>query len=293
MNEKETQGQKDYTEPQGYYRHDVGKGVFLFLSRNEKHEAQERQGETYWENKVGRWMNRRSNWLRRHSAVIIMIATLVNLGVAYLQWSTMIEETAANKRSAQAAEGQLTEMRSGSVDTRTVAEATQKNVATAQAALKATLDNSRLDQRAWVGVKELHLTEALTANKHIEFVVEVQNMGKTPGLNVTTRTQFSMDPPIDLKSIDLLGVDLGNRVVPPGTESYPSIVVFPGDRVLTEEEVAVLKKRKTPLYLFGLITYEDIFGEFHRTRFCGVYRHNDTFPTALNWCEQKDYNAMQ
>ena len=70
-------------------------------------------------------------------------------------------------------------------------------------------------------------------------------------------------------------------VIPPN-HTHSALVRFEGP--VTRERVEGLKTRKLLLYLFGEVSYKDIFGKPHETQFCGIY--NPATDTRFDICEQ-------
>jgi hypothetical protein len=86
--QENTEGKEQKTASQEYYECSVGyEGLVLYLRNKEKEQAEHHQNKSRWYHDIGGWM-RRLWWsvtggLRRFATVIIMFATLVNVGVAY------------------------------------------------------------------------------------------------------------------------------------------------------------------------------------------------------------------
>jgi hypothetical protein len=155
------------------------------------------------------------------------------------------------------------------------------------------IKNSHLDQRAWVGVQEIHLPKVPTPREQLKFTIGIHNSGKTPGIRAVPRMAYSLTP---LSGIDKFGFEpeiAGTRTFPPGEALYPVYLSIPKGGAASEQEVTRILDGALPIYIYGVIDYEDIFGEKHFTRFCAVYIYNKDDPTLLRWCEEKDYNYME
>lgn len=147
------------------------------------------------------------------------------------------------------------------------------------------IELSRLDQRAWLGVvsgTELSIQE----NNPVMFQFVVTNSGKSPALASTK---------IMAKSFR------GSEFVPeypPSPEDLPHYggvgLVMPGMQIplttqrtnpVTREAIEELRTGHMVLYIYGEITYKDIFNQPHYTHFC-VFVH----PTLdrVSFC--KTYN---
>ncbi len=103
VNQRNTGGKEEQTEPQGYYKHYVG-GLtpFIFLSNREKKQAEYQHRYARWYRKVGGWIWRSRRvpgaCLRRYATVVIMFATVVYAVYAGLQWSTMQQQLEMSER---------------------------------------------------------------------------------------------------------------------------------------------------------------------------------------------------
>ena len=153
-------------------------------------------------------------------------------------------------------------------ETRRSALATVRAVNATHKANKINLEGQQRQLRAYV-----HVSGAQVRNLHQRtgrsVVVEIKNYGSTPAL----KTRFRMGEHVrewPLQSILPLPsfVPTGSSPLPPGRHSImPSPV---GD--LSEFEEGELRADRAAIYVWGEITYEDIFGENHVTTFRLVCR---------------------
>jgi hypothetical protein len=136
------------------------------------------------------------------------------------------------------------------------------------AAIKATQDAMRLDQRAWVAVKDAH-------GPPLEPVVVFINTGRTPGRNVVAypSIMYALKGVIPDFDVDAAPKRLG--LLSPGTERE------------IDSNTAVPDLEQRDLYIFGKITYDDVFRKPHWVTYClrlsddrKLYqfceKHNDT-----------------
>ncbi len=153
--------------------------------------------------------------------------------------------------------------------------------------------NFQLDERPWVGVKEVafkmiprpiigHPTEKAYI---LNATLNASNSGKTPAFNVGvdgTLKTFDTLPDIDRYARS------NRRERPAGPPSYGTF--FPGDKqdvgatpttALTSDAVEGIRHGTKYLYVFGEITYRDSFGSSHFTHYC---YHFDTFAQGLVDC---------
>jgi hypothetical protein len=147
------------------------------------------------------------------------------------------------------------------------ADAAKNSADTAVATLKFTEASAHLDQRAWVGVADF-VTPELKAGEKADFGVIITNSGKTPALKV---------------QVQMIGRMLGKDLV--FSPSYPlkppgsSVTILdPGMRACVNDlhltyrfsqgEVDNMRNGIVVMYLFGKISYEDIFRRPHCRTFC-------------------------
>jgi len=224
-------------------------------------------------------------------------AAVIGLVVGLLVACIAVKQLNAIREQADVMNNQLTEMKAGSADTQTIArsaktqadntkkladtteilaKATQSNVAQAKAALGATIEFSRLDKRAWVGLNKFaspSLDDGGT-KKYIKegsrpvFRVFITNFGKTPARNM----QNLIDGRALLKGAPFepdyrLEGTVSNSVLSPGAEGIMD--TNPPPHPLTAKQVEAFTTGEQVLYVYGKITYDDIFDVKHETTFCG------------------------
>jgi hypothetical protein len=245
---------------------------------------------------------------------IIAFATVVNVGVFYLasedsskQTSRLINE--ANKIAGSMQET-VTQAKNG------IGVSIRQNEAT----LRTATEKSRLEQRAWVGPIQLIAPEYLAENKKVyvkdgdvvKAGVIIGNSGKTPARKLHVNVQMIILKAGEklvpkFSNVDIATLPHSNAALQPGAQFLilPSITSFnfkppriqlkPEIKIISEAEVSVkdklftktdiddLASGKNILYMFGLITYEDIFKQPHWTKFC-MYLSTDL--TAFTGCSK-------
>jgi hypothetical protein len=149
------------------------------------------------------------------------------------------------------------------------AAAAQQNVALSKIALDATIVRDRLDQRAWVGVGKV-VVPKLEVGKEASFGVTIVNSGKTPALKARahlTTHFFDVE-----KEKQFVPVPLTNPPRKSETILDPGIDMRIGQlnptHKLGKEVVDGIKKKTVIVYLFGKISYWDIFNRPYCRRFC-------------------------
>jgi hypothetical protein len=154
-------------------------------------------------------------------------------------------------------------------------ETLHATLAHSKASLDASIEASRLDQRAWLAVKEVRIESELALNEPLRYSINLVNTGKTPALDV----RF-----VELRSgnneatIDELAPPRDRGVVAPGN----NIKVFGRSNRLDQPTTKAIQDGTIRLYISGTIEYWDIFKTKPRhTRFC-VYYPTSAPPNFFN-----------
>lgn len=174
---------------------------------------------------------------------------------------------------------QVVEMKLGS-------QLTKESLVQNQKAFDATAAASRLDQRAWIGVREMALATP-EVGKPLSARISVFNSGTT-----FAKEQSSLAYLVASEITFATGEELRRHAE--STSTFPgkgSIGVTPpsGDFVLilnhphplTKEDLELISSGKWKIHVIGEIKYQDIFRETHSTKFCSIYSFpNKAFETA-------------
>jgi hypothetical protein len=211
--------------------------------------------------KQGEW------WLIGINA-LLLIATVIIACIYYGQLKQMRIATKATQDAVDVAARTLSETERSNARQSALAEQARKdadiasdaNRRGADAALQATIDNFRQDQRAWVAPL---VPISKVENGKAFFNVPFKNTGRTPavetqaGLKVTNNLNRipTTDPEPDKGS--------GKGLIPPDGVENTSNINDPLDEAHTK-----LVIHGTHVYVFGTIRYKDIFGQKHWTQFC-------------------------
>jgi hypothetical protein len=192
--------------------------------------------------------------------------------------------------------GQLHEMRSGSADTHALAVAAntqatkmanvsdaadkirqaaqdmviqdQRIVDNAQSSFNATVKEAELSERAWVGVTDVQTPTELHEGTLLNSTISLVNSGKTPSLNVIQRAGYRI-----VKAEDRFDPAHEVSLTAPMRQGT---ILSEGKRMLSicnlgnigRQRAIELNSGEYRLYMFGEITYEDVFNHTHHTRFC-------------------------
>lgn len=209
---------------------------------------------------------------------------ILGLIVLVVYTAYTIKMYSANKKAADAAKSAADTAACALRDNRAAITAQQ---GIAQNTLNQTLEISRTDQRAWVGVKFVRMI-TLEAGKHVSASVDMENTGKTFALNTVADVTIVSTPHFfDIQKY----ANSPNRQKP---KTLPSVEVLSpnseGDlraessMIVNEATVDAIKNGTLLIYLFGDIHYKDIFGRPHLTRFC--YEYFPEVPLAFISCSQ-------
>jgi hypothetical protein len=193
-----------------------------------------------------------SNKVITLATVVIAGAGVLTFGTAVLQWLEMHGAAKQTDRVIAADER--------------LAGAMESSVAQAQKTLDASIKSFQLEQRAWVGVEGIN--GDIQLNKPYSILVAFRNSGKTPAKQVSLHMQFN---PVRkgeaLKFTYSEPISSQGFVPPNGT--FTSSEISPTRGVpLGESEMELIKSGKLRAYLYGTVTYEDIFNRSHWMRFC-------------------------
>ncbi len=187
---------------------------------------------------------------------VIAFATLLNM---FLYW----QQVGVMGRQLTTMEGQLDQMR----------------------------EIGQLDQRAWIGFSRGTHSQ-IKPDEETELLVQFVNTGKTPAHNIATHHTCSIRP---------ADFDIGGHAKAHTDKSWdetstkgpiPPNVGFmirhsiPAD-LLTPAVVQQIQSGVQLVFVFGKITYSDVFGGDHETRFCHVVN-----PESTGMKPYHEYNYM-
>ncbi len=168
-----------------------------------------------------------------------------------------------------------------------IATAMEKTVGQARDALNASIEASRNDQRAWVGITRIEI-RSLQPGQKIEINTPLQNSGKTAAVDVRTRSFVHIsDTPVNITAFVASRHDpfQARMTIFPNIQDANITIVSPFP--YSEAEIAAIKNGRKLMYAFGEIKYRDVFGRLHHTFFCGIYA--TTTPNNMRFCNE--YNG--
>jgi hypothetical protein len=152
----------------------------------------------------------------------------------------------------------------------------------------------KIDQRAWVGVKQINGT--VEPGKAFNPYAVATNYGKTPALEVTDYAVMAFEEkPID-DVADFIKKSKHNPKILDGGAIFPTANLNIGGYGETSPDVTAarilaIEGGRLYFYFFGEIHYKDIFGDWHGTHFCGLWlRDQNAFATTGGCSTYNDAN---
>ena len=149
-----------------------------------------------------------------------------------------------------------------------------------KAVLDATIRNNQLDQRAWVGVLDA-VANDFTETEGIAGTVIFFNSGKTPARDVQTSIAFVVSPtPLTAPPPNLISqltFRPAQAIAPQGRYNLAFGEFFAGEQSTQAQlegsralisRYKDIKAKSTILYLYGILKYDDAFGNHRQTKYC-------------------------
>ena len=174
-----------------------------------------------------------------------------------------------------------------------IANSIEKTLEQSKKSLDASIEMARRDQRAWIGPIEVTPAWRDAANNPIfikegasaVFGVVIVNSGKSPALKVKSKIKF-ITLPADREfapNYDKLQSQSSVVVIQP--QMRLTVPTALSSKAVTASDINIIKNGGAILYLFGEITYEDVFKIPHLTTFCMALA-----PTLDGFIAHKTYN---
>jgi hypothetical protein len=171
------------------------------------------------------------------------------------QTNTLGQSLGETRKSVNAAERQ--------------ASASMVQANTARQAVEVSTRSLQMEQRPIVVVSFINLKDDVKAGEKTSATVAIVNTGRTPAVKA--------------QIVHHIGFALGQEPPPvsgPEPPEEPSVavlapnVVFPNDvmteHAITDQEFNGLTIAKYRVFVWGQITYDDLFGNHYRTEFCAL-----------------------
>ncbi len=152
-----------------------------------------------------------------------------------------------------------------------------------QQALNATINQFRLDQRAWVVLKGIESNPQL--GKPWELRVVFTNTGKTPARGATLSCK--LQPGTSEKDVDQFKrgpIGKEPTLIVPNQE--PFCILYPTQSpAVTQEVLDMYAQKRVVVSVSGIVTYSDIFDKMHWLTFCRIMH-----PNGRDWSDCKTGN---
>lgn len=155
-------------------------------------------------------------------------------------------------------------------------EGIDRTLAQSKSALDASLTTSRLDQRAWVGWKYIHV-DALEVGKTVVVDVALVNSGKTLARTVKGYSVLALAPTMELSEF-LEPPPEPSQTIGPFWPELVYTVSASGTATSNGHQFSLVKtgldainSRALFLFVYGKYTYKDVFNWPHLTTFCARY----------------------
>ena len=168
-----------------------------------------------------------------------------------------------------------------------LAKGMEDSVTQAKRGLDASIEISRNDQRAWLGIAGIQIL-SFQAGQKISINIPLQNSGKTAAVNVRTRSFVHLtNAPINAASFSAKSNEpfRSHMTIFPNITNANISIVSPWP--LNEAQSTAIKNGNQLMYAFGEISYRDVFDRLHHTYFCGVY--SQATPNNMQYCNE--YNG--
>jgi hypothetical protein len=208
----------------------------------------------------------------------------MNNTLAEIRKQTCIAKQGADAATtaAKAAQDGISESRNNRVASETQSKA----------ALDASIESSRTDQRPWVSIVRWKLSEDPSSGKDFAIIIGPINTGKTPALSLTMISQLSIWPeepsPTDLEAVVVKAGKTPNSIgmLPPSVGAIILDFHYATDPWrLDASQVEAYRARTQRIYLETLVKYTDAFGWRHRTRVCAYHSYGMPLD-ELSLCRQ-------
>jgi hypothetical protein len=225
--------------------------------------------------------------------ILTLFAIIIYAIITYYQWTTMREATQTTKISATAAtnavevakktaQNNLDSIKKTLAEMNIQSEAMKASARAAKESNENFLAVSRLDRRAWIGIKEIIRITEPKLKETLIFSIKIQNTGKTPARKVIIHGSGGFKKP-EIKTID----PPDNRPIKsefamaPQTEFLTPVVI---ERVSEDDMMFIIGK--IPFYVYGTIHYIDVDNINRKTTFCAEFIYKAVGDPALTFCPE-------
>jgi hypothetical protein len=134
-------------------------------------------------------------------------------------------------------------------------------------ALDASIANSQLDQRAWLGFGEMQAPFEVGKQFLVHF--SFMNNGKTPALNVSAKHEvrfIKVGESLQFTYKDVSGEPSRTIILP--NAGMKADFIANGGQITSPPMVEAIRANQMRIFLYGKATYDDVFGGHHWVTFC-------------------------
>jgi hypothetical protein len=162
--------------------------------------------------------------------------------------------------------------------------AAMRSAKAADATVEHARDTSKLELRPYVGITSAKALQLTTNNQNIA-ALTIENVGKTPAINVCT--WFGS---VGVNAGETFDFDLAEK--PANLKRFTSppngkfILNIKANGLLSEEDIRKIRDGRTVLFVFGTIDYTDVFGDPHTTTYRYQFAREKGVGDILNVCEE-------
>jgi len=184
---------------------------------------------------------------------LTLIAVIAFAGLAFKEWQAMENSNLINRINAQAAQSAAT---------------------TAQQELETNTQAFHQEERAYLWPNTVSVMDVSSCpdieNALVCANVHIANSGRTPAIGVHLYCYTTLGPDSGSVERAVKGMAIQTYAVPDGDmfgaggDKWKACAID-----ITDEKLArLMLDGKLPIYVFGIVQYYDIFGEYHETGFC-------------------------
>lgn len=263
------------------------KDPFHQIMEEMKRERERREEEEKERRKEFREETRETKKLRIEFVAI----SVALLATVFTGWQAF-EARQARVEAVRAAETARKDAREAAEDARRQSES-MLNLQTTQSKLSAELalrSANAAEQSAVLAGKALHISERayvdlialvlkpLAKDEFPSFKISVKNSGRTPASDVegvagmvSQSAPFEENVAYERSRALLRAPMLGTRSRAFMSQGANADFIVTGNLLVTESVLTAIKEQKIIIYIFGQVTYRDVFQILHHSNYCGKY----------------------
>lgn len=218
------------------------------------------------------------------SQVCLAIFTGVMVIVLFFHWVTFKEHTQILQSQLASFQDETKILQSQLVSFQEQNKILQSQLASFREQTKISQSQLINQTRAWITVKGVSHQEIKAGQKLISSI-EFINSGNSPALNLTIHNNCAIrkiPPPTPMELIPFKG-EPSSAVLGPQIISQSIIT---GDILMTEELINGIETGDLHIYVWGIVKYDDIFGQHRQTGYCFK---NKLGTTRFDACPENNY----